>query len=123
MEIVWNTKTINPENLIKISRGDPNRMLKYLNQFKELIPQRIETLKGNMEAENRKMTRQTLHQMSPQLQFFGIPGIIQPIKRLEEEYETIPLTELKEMVREILSILEQACQEVDMIINEHFNKN
>ena len=67
MDIDWNTTYINPQNLISISRGDKTRMLKYLNQFQELIPQRIESLKNSLEAEDRKMIRQILHQMSPQL--------------------------------------------------------
>lgn len=119
--MVWNTKLIDPNGLIKIARGDNKRILKYLNQFLELIPQRIEGLKKSIDAEDRKMTRQILHQMSPQLQFFGIMQVIPPIKRLEKEYETIPISELKSMVTEILSILEQACQEVKMILHTNFD--
>jgi len=44
MDINWNPTYIDLQNLISISRGDKNRMLKYLNQFQELIPQRIENL-------------------------------------------------------------------------------
>ena len=120
MDINWNTTYIDPENLITISRGDKNRMLKYLNQFQELIPKRIESLKESLEAEDRKMTRQILHQMSPQLQFFGIPDVIQPIRRLEFEYQTMPLEDLKALVNDILTKLDGAIQEVESILKKNF---
>ncbi|KAA3639748.1 MAG: hypothetical protein DWQ02_03185 [Bacteroidetes bacterium] len=118
MDINWQTSYIDPENLIAISRGDDNRMIKYLRQFQELIPERIERLQECLVAEDRKMVRQTLHQMSPQLEFFGVPEVIPPIRRLEYEYETIPLEELKSLVKKILVQLDGACEEVKMILNK-----
>ena len=47
----WNTKIINPQDLIKISRGDDKIIHKYLLQFQELIPQRIDSLKENLKAD------------------------------------------------------------------------
>ena len=120
MEIKWDTTYINPQNLIAISRGDKNRMLKYLNQFQELIPQRIENLKEHLQAEDRKMIRQILHQMSPQLQFFGIPGVVIPIKRLEHEYETMPIENLKMLVNDILVKLDYANKEVEQVLKKNF---
>ncbi len=120
MDIQWSTTYINPENLIQISRGDKKRLLKYLNQFMELIPDRIEILKEYLEAEDRKMTRQILHQMSPQLQFFGIPDIMIPIRRLEHEYETMPFLELKTLIDDILENLEGALSEVEWIVENNF---
>lgn len=120
MEINWNTTYIDPQNLINISRGDQNRMLKYLNQFQELIPARIESLKESLQAEDRKTTRQILHQMSPQLQFFGIPGVIEPIRRLEHEYRTMPMEDLKSLVDDILNKLDGASSEVALVLNNYF---
>ena len=120
MEINWDTTYIDPQNIISISRGDKTRMLKYLNQFLELIPPRIESLKSNLEKDDRKMIRQILHQMSPQLQFFGIPGVLTPIRRLEHEYETMPLGELKEMVNEMLEKLDGAHKEVALVLKNNF---
>lgn len=120
MEIQWNTQYIDPQNLISISRGDKNRLLKYLNQFKELIPQRIEKLQESLMEKDRKMTRQILHQMSPQLQFFGIPGVVTPIRRLEHEYETMPIEDLNSLVKDILIKLENASKEVDLILKNNF---
>jgi len=120
MEIIWNTKLIDPKGLIQIARGDKKRVLKYLNQFMELIPERIEHLKKSIGEEDRKKTRQLLHQMSPQLQFFGIMQVIPPIQRLEKEYETIEIESLKMMVQNIISTLEEACEEVKTILELNF---
>ncbi|TNE60526.1 MAG: hypothetical protein EP344_07075 [Bacteroidetes bacterium] len=120
MEIKWDTTYIDPQNLISISRGDKTMMLKYLNQFQELIPLRIENLKASLAAEDRKMIRQILHQMSPQLQFFGIPGILTPIRRLEHEYETMPMEDLKNLINDILAKLAGATEEVELILKNNF---
>ncbi len=120
MEIEWATTIINPKELIHISRGDRKVIYKYLTQFKVLIPQRIESLEKSLEAGDRKTVRQLLHQMSPQLQFFGIKNIVSPIRRLEHEYETIPIEELNTLVDEILIKLNLAIKDVDLTLEENF---
>ena len=120
MDIRWNTIIINPKELIHISRGDNKIIYKYLVQFQELIPQRIESLEENLKTEDRKTVRQLLHQMSPQLQFFGIKGITQPIRRLEHEYETMPIVDLNEIVDNVLIKLNLAIKEVDLVLKENF---
>lgn len=123
MDLKWNADYIDLNNLKTISRGDPEKALKYLNQFMDLIPQRIEHLKERLNAEDRKMTRQILHQMSPQLQFFGIPDVVEPIRRLEHEYETMPIDDLKSLVQEILLKLDGATKEIESVIKNSFGNN
>lgn len=120
MDQNWNTKVINLKELIHISRGDKKIVHKYLLQFQELIPLRIESLKESLKAEDRKMVRQLLHQMSPQLQFFGIPDIIQPIRRLEHEYETMPIEDLNEIADKVLIKLNLAVKDVHSILKDNF---
>jgi len=120
MNIVWNTSIINPKDLIHISRGDRDILHKYLKQFQQLIPARIESLEESLRNEDRKTVRQLLHQMSPQLQFFGIPDVIQPIRRLEHEYETMPIKELTKLVHTILNKLHLAIKDVDVVLQENF---
>lgn len=120
MNIQWNTTVIDPQELNQIARGDRRVVYKYLQQFQELIPERIESLKESMKIEDRKQVRQILHQMSPQLQFFGIPEVIQPIRRLEHEYNTMPITELNEVVHTILNKLHMALKDVDIVLKENF---
>ena len=121
MEIEWNTKFIDPSNLISISRGDSAKMERYLRQFMELIPTRVADLKMHLKDGNRKLIRQTLHQMSPQLQFFGIPNVVMPIKRLELEYETMPFNDLETLINEILRKLDGAFEEVNGVIKVYFS--
>ena len=120
MDIKWNTTVVNPQELINISRGDKNRMLKYLYQFQTLIPVRMEALKAGLKEKNRKRVRQLLHQMTPQLQFFGIEDVVGPIKKLELEYATMPIEELSSLVDNILTIMDIAIKDVDSILKDNF---
>jgi len=108
-------KYIDSTQLVQIARGDKERMLKYLTQFEELIPQRIEHLKERLAEEDRRSVRQILHQMSPQLQFFGIPDVVEPIQNLATQYETIPISELHELVLFIIHQLEHAMEEIQQL--------
>jgi len=120
MDITWNAKYIDPQNLIEVSHGDKNRLLKYLNRFQELIPNRIEKLQQGLEAEDRNMIRKTVHQMSPQLQFFGIRNVETIVRRLEFEYQSLPLDELKLLVQDFLDKLEGIQKEVALILKSNF---
>jgi HPt (histidine-containing phosphotransfer) domain-containing protein len=116
IDIHWNATIINPEELIQISRGDNSIVYKYLLQFHELIPARIDSLEESLKVGDRKRTIQLLHQMSPQLQFFGIKDIVQPIRRLELKYETMPFEDLSSLVDDILINLHLALK--DVILHE-----
>lgn len=120
MEITWDSDFIDLEPLLEISRGDTQKMRVYLQQFLELIPSRIELLQQSVANKDRKTTRQILHQMSPQLQFFGVPGVMIPIQRLALEYQSMEWAELERMVRDIRARLESACQEIAGILKTNF---
>lgn len=110
---------IDLDNLISISNGNTDRMLKYLEQFNTLIPKRLYYLNQALLKDDREQLRQIMHKMSPQLQFFGIQDIIQPIQRMEYEYNTMPEKELKNLVNDIITKLEGALKEVKEIINSN----
>ena len=65
------TKVIDLGSVIQIGRGDEQRVIRYLRQFIELIPSRLEQVESALEAGDRASVRQHLHQMSPQLQFLA----------------------------------------------------
>ncbi|MFC4722382.1 hypothetical protein ACFO5O_08615 [Geojedonia litorea] len=109
---------INLQNVEAISRGDQQQVLKYLKQFNALIPERLYYLKKALLIQDRKEIRQILHKMSPQLQFFGVPNITTPIRRMEFEYDTLPLVELEAIVEDIIVKLEGAIKEVSNQINQ-----
>jgi len=120
MNIKWNTTIINPQELIQFSRGDEGIIYKYLKQFKVLIPQRMERLEASLKAEDRKMVRQILHQMSPQLHFFGIKDVVQPILRLELDYATMPLEDLRSLVNTVIYKLNLAIKDVEKVLKDNF---
>jgi len=120
MNIKGKTTTINLDELISFSRGDKKIIQKYLTQFSKLIPGRIESLNEQLQTQDRKKLRQLLHQMSPQLQFFGIKDLVQPIRRLEHEYQTMPYGELYDLVEKILVKLNLALIDIDLILKENF---
>lgn len=120
MDLQWNNDLLDLQKLIEVSRGDSNRMLRYLNQFQELIPTRTAILQKHMTAMDRTMIRQTIHQMSPQLHFFGLPNIRQPIQQIENAYETMPMEELNKLSLQMIHQLELAKEEIDRIVRENF---
>lgn len=121
MNVKWNDSTIiDLQNIISISRGNPEHILKYLKQFMELIPERLKDLKISLENGDRMMIRQILHKMSPQLKFFGIKNVTTPIQRMEFEYQSMPINELEQLVNDIIAKLEEAVSEVSNIIDSNF---
>ena len=120
MNLQWNTTIICPKELIHLSRGDKRMIRKYLIQFQELIPQRINSLKESLKARDRKHIRQLLHQMSPQIQFFGIIDLVEPIRRLEVDYKTMPLEDLNTLVDTVIIKLTLALSEVHITLKENF---
>jgi HPt (histidine-containing phosphotransfer) domain-containing protein len=120
MNLNWNKDIIDLKKLVEVTRGDSGRILRYLNQFQELIPTRINLMYTYLDAEDRTMIRQTIHQMSPQLHFFGLPAISEPIERIEREFEFMPIEELKSLCSQMIEQLESAKVEVDRIVQDNF---
>lgn len=101
----------------QIAQNDNERLLRYLNQFNDLVPKRVNNLKMALAAEDRFKLRQILHQMHPQLQFFGVPDVTSQIHTIEESYETMELESLKTMVHHIIHQLKHACIENKSMLN------
>lgn len=115
------TKHIDLSNVETISRGDDERILKYLNQFNHLIPERLVQLQKAVDAQDRSKIRRIVHQMSPQIQFFGISNILPTIQKLELEYESIVFEDLKAQVAQIINTLENSLAENSLLI-EYYTK-
>ena len=113
---------IDLNNVKTISRGDDARMLKYLNQFNILIPERIVQLQKALEEQDRLKIRQILHQMSPQIQFFGLLRVSSQIQRLELKYASITFEDLNTQVNQIITILKKSLAEVSQSIDTYSNK-
>ena len=113
---------IDLHNLQQISRGDRVRQLRYLKQFVELIPSRTQQIKEALAQQNRTLLRKLIHQLSPQIQFFGINDFARLKRKLELEYQEIDYFELQQLVNDLLERLDLARQEVEQIIDADFNE-
>jgi HPt (histidine-containing phosphotransfer) domain-containing protein len=120
MDIQWNSAYIDLEKLIQLSRGEKDRIVKYMNQFQKLIPERMIKLKDAAHSEERDQMRKQLHKMGPQLQFFGIPNATQVVHQLENEIQTLDIEELKSMINNLMLNVNNAMNEVDRIIQVYF---
>lgn len=101
-----------------ICRGDEEKITAYLNQFLTLIPERLEKAKNGMKKKDRTQVRKVIHNMSPQIRFFGIPNVEKHISRLELECETMPLEDLQNIIKDISTKLQNALKEVNLILQQ-----
>nr|WP_255552021.1 Hpt domain-containing protein [Roseivirga sp. E12] len=106
-------------NLERITRGNQSSLLKYLRQFKELIPERVSQLRQMIKEKDRKGIRQCLHKMSPQLEFFGVNDAVVLKHRLELEYDSFPQEEMEAMLEQLLDKIDQSYLEIDKVIAKH----
>lgn len=116
MDVNTNTQFIDLKNVIDISRGDHQKLHKYLNQFVSLIPNRVDKLKFNLKKGDKPGVRKVLHNMAPQIQFFGVSEIETEITRVELELDKLTMEELNNIVDRIVDKLEKAISEVNSIL-------
>ncbi len=110
------TKYVNLKNVLQITRGDSDKLFRYLIQFKILVSERLMELKSHIQQNNRAEIRQILHNMRPQLQFFEMSDVVPLITRLELEYDTISARELMKSGESIIFIIENALEEIEKLI-------
>lgn len=116
----WNTQYISSHNIDKISRGKSKVTVKYLQQFQKLIPPKITLLQVALQQEDRKSIRQILHNICPQLQFFGMEKIVPSIQHISKSYQEMAWDELADSTVFIIDILEQGIAEVDQVLRTQF---
>lgn len=93
---------------------------KYLQQFQQLIPPKVALLKQALAQQDRQTVRQVLHNICPQLQFFGIPGVVPPIRQITSDFQSMDWDELQGMAAEIMEKLEEALEEVADVLATKF---
>ena len=119
MELNWNKEVLDLEKLHVVTRGNPEKLKQYLLQFVELIPVRTGMLRKYLKEEDRNMMRQTVHQVSPQLHYFGLKDVAQVIQTVEQEYTSLPMEQLKTLVLDLIHKMETAEQEVSRILENY----
>lgn len=116
MSIPIQLEYLDLSQLRQISRGERSRSLRYLHQFQELIPSRLDLLESARQQEDRKGIRQVVHQMRPQLQFFGVSSFLPDLPRLETEYETLDWEYLNEFIQRLQVVLGKALEELARVV-------
>ena len=89
------------EQLNQLCKGDPEKKRKYLLQFLELVPPRIQQIKKALKAGDHKSVRQTIHFLAPQLAFFGIPDFVDILKTTKGRPEALTLDHLRPVLKKI----------------------
>ncbi len=116
MSIPIQLKYLDLSQLRQISRGERSRSLRYLHQFQDLIPSRLDLLESAWQKEDRKSIRQIIHQMRPQLQFFGVSRFLPDLHLLETEYQTMSWEKLDQLISQLQTILRKALEELAGIL-------
>ena len=119
MDIEWNKDALDLNKLLVVTRGNAEKLKQYLEQFTELIPARVALLHQYLGEGDRKMIRQTVHQVSPQLHYFGLRGVAPLIEVVESEYVRMPMEELQNTVRSLIDKMEIAEKEVRRILESY----
>ncbi|MEM1283266.1 MAG: Hpt domain-containing protein [Bacteroidota bacterium] len=109
---------IDLKNIKQVSRGNKDRMEKYLRQFASLIPERTEMIREALDSKDRAQVRQLIHKMSPQIQFFGMDEVVELKNQLEMGYLKMDFQDLENMVNRLLEQLSMALVEVNDLLTD-----
>lgn len=107
---------IDMTNVLDIARGDELRKQRYLDQFVSLVKDRSQELKQAVKAMDRRKVRTVVHSMKPQLLFFGVEGVGEPIEQIEANSESLESSEMTNLVEFILSQCASAVEEVNQMM-------
>ena len=103
------------KQLDELCKGDQEKKKKYLAQFLQLVPPRIQQIKKALEAHDQKSLRQTMHFLAPQLAFFGIPDFVNILETTRGRQEAITSEQLKPVLKKIAL----AISEIERLLNDN----
>jgi hypothetical protein len=105
-------------NLANLDSRALDFQLKYLKQFSQLIPSRIEAIETCLNKNDRVQLRKEVHAAKPQILFFGISQVKSNIEKIEQESETMQADEMIKTVSQLSQGLRLALEEVNSIVTE-----
>ena len=79
-------------------------------------------LKNALDDKNFIAIRQEVHKMSPQAEFFGIHQVVKLKRVMEMDEQIYPDAQLVNMILHIICILQQATEEIRVILIDDFSK-
>lgn len=105
-------QNIDLSELNNLVGGDIIKFQKYLNQFVTIVSANIQKFEELTISEDRAQIKKIVHQIKPQLIFFGVPDIKLWITRLETEIMSWHADELAAFMQSFTQLLVASVDEV-----------
>ncbi len=97
--------------------GDTGRMVKYINNFLSMAPEKIAALQSKLDEKNWDELRGAAHKLKPQLSYMGINSIKDDIQKIEDfAAEEKNLEQLPELVATVSSACQKAFKELNAFV-------
>jgi HPt (histidine-containing phosphotransfer) domain-containing protein len=100
---------------------DIAKFQKYLNQFIVVISDKIKELNELSISQDRNQIKKIIHQIKPQLIFFGVTDIRQLVSRAEREIFSWENDELTAYLQSFIQLLQASVDEVTSILKANQN--
>ena len=112
------TTSVTDLSFLKSFTGEDNeRMVKYINNFLSMGPEKVAAMESALAEKNYSELRAAAHKLKPQLSYMGINSIKDDIQNIEDfAAEEKNLDQLPELVTKVSSICKQAFRELDDFI-------
>lgn len=109
---------LNFVDLKNFGARDISFKLRYFKQFTELVGQRLPQIKNAHLSNDREQLWRSLHGARPQLLFFGIEKVKQPMEEIEQHYSSMSQSDLDLRVKLIVEQIEGATKEIEELTVE-----
>jgi HPt (histidine-containing phosphotransfer) domain-containing protein len=70
--------------LRKFTKGDPEKMKRYISLYLDITPKTFEEMKRNLNNQDWEQLRINAHSLKPQADFMGIESLKQELIKIEE---------------------------------------
>lgn len=117
--MISSAKTTNLDFLKNFTKGDKEKMRRYVGMYLSSTPQVIQEMEEFLEAENFENVRLKAHSIKPQVQYMGITelsALLLQIENIIDQKEE--MNQLPTMVSSIKTINEKATIELQKFLDE-----
>lgn len=107
-------RSISLTKLQDLYGGNRPKMQEYLQQFLEIVPERLQQLKQMVAENNREEIYQSAHRLKPQLGFFGMVKEEMFANTIELKAKEAGIIELQELIEQLEEGCNLACKEIEI---------
>lgn len=79
----YHEKIVDLSYLINFTKGDKEKVNKYIGMFRSMAPEMLAAMKGHLAQQQYTELKQTAHALKPQLKYMGIIRSIETIAQIE----------------------------------------